>query len=565
MDTHNRSIHRLDRWSQSFAPATKVETVRFISPSGRAESRPVFAHQAAEFKYDPHGYEEMTPAGPVVLMVRFSPQETGEYHYQALRGGIVAAEGSFSSLPSDHPGFVTISQQDPRYFACSNGESYCPIGLNLCSPPQYLLPQGMAHFETGSQYATLGLREYERWFRLLAQNGGNFTRIWLSNPYLAAETEIAGEVDLLRFNRLDGLVELARAYGIRLKLCFDHFRVIDNGQPTTQPYFLRKLRHPRTTQSPAGMDEWLSDPAWQDLWFQKVQAYLARYAGDPIVMAWELWNEMDCVETSRWDLVRDWTALMLRRIKAAAPDQLVVQSLGSFDDVAKFHVQDDLKAMPEMDFQQVHRYLDQGAPWEVCTLDPVQFSLEAVQQTRRPDRPVLLAETGAVNDRHTGLFRYCRMDDRGIIFHDTTFPAFFAGAAGTGQEWFWDRYVDEKNCWGQFRAFADLLAGVSLDQEGFTFNDRSNDQAWCLALEGRRTWLLWIRSKADRWDKVLRDGQEPAPISTARFALPADLAAARLSLHASWPEDQARAQASIEGSHLVVSGFSWGVMVKLTI
>jgi hypothetical protein len=541
-----------------------VDFVRFTAPSGRSEIRPVFAHQPAEFKYDSHGYEETTPLGPIVMLARFFPQETGAYQYQALRGESIIVEGSFTTTPSDHPGFVTISQKDPRYFAYSNGETYCPIGLNLCAPARYLLPQGMAHFETGSQYASLGLREYERWFRLLAQNGGNFTRIWLSNPYLEAETETAGEVDLLRFNRLDGLVELARTYGIRLKLCFDHFRAFDNGQPSSQPFFLRKMRHPRTARTPSGMEEWLSDPVWQDLWFQKVRAYLARYAGDPIVMAWELWNEMDCVETSRWDLVRDWTALMLRRIKAAAPDQLVVQSLGSFDDVSKFRVQDDLKAMPEMDFQQVHRYLDQGAPWAVCTLDPVQFSLEAVQQTRRPDRPILLAETGAVNDRHTGLFRYCRMDNRGIIFHDTTFPAFFAGAAGTGQEWFWDRYVDEKNCWGQFRAFADLLAGVSLDQEDFTVSDRSTAQAWCLGLEGRRTCLLWIRSRADRWDKVLRDDLEPAQIGAERFALADGFAAAHLTLHSSWPEDQARAQARIEGSQLVVEGFSWGVMVKLS-
>ncbi len=58
--------------------------------------------------------------------------------------------------------------------------------------------------------ATFGLREYRRWFRLLAENGGKFTRIWLSGAYLQAETEVAGEVTPLIFNRLDGIVELAR-------------------------------------------------------------------------------------------------------------------------------------------------------------------------------------------------------------------------------------------------------------------------------------------------------------------------------------------------------------------
>ncbi len=146
--------------------------------------------------------------------------------------------------------------------------------------------------------------------------------------------------------------------------------------------------------------------------------------------------------------------------------------------------------MDEMDFQQVHRYLDQGAPWEICNLDPVAFSIDAIQRARRPDRPVLLAETGAVNDRHTGPFRYFRMDRRGMIFHDTTFPAFFAGAAGTGHNWWWDSYVDQKNLWGQFRPFANLFQGVALDQENFrpwTFQYR----AWCLVFK-RKAQLAWV-------------------------------------------------------------------------
>jgi hypothetical protein len=558
------SIERFSRWKKTFEASDRIEAVRFTSPSGRIQLRPAFAHQPILIQYDLHGYEQIAPDGPVCSMVSFTPQEAGLYHYEALRGETVLAQGAFECATSSAPGFVTVSPNDPRYFGLSNGASFCPIGVNLCSPVRYQLPQGMAHFDTSTQTATLGLHEYERWFRLLAENGGNFTRIWLSNPTFEAETETAGEMDLLQLSRLDGLVELARAYGIRLKMCFDHFRAIDNGQPSSQPYFLRKLRHPGTGRSPSGMEEWLTGPEWQNFWFKKVEAYLARYGDDPIIFAWELWNEMDCVETQRWELVRDWTALMLGRIKAASPCNLVVQSLGSFDDVAKFRVQDDLKAMPEMDFQQVHRYLDQGAPWDVCTLDPVQFSIEAVQQTRRPDKPVLLAETGAVNDRHTGLFRFCRMDNHGIIFHDTTFPAFFAGAAGSGHEWFWDSYVDAKNLWGQLSGLARLVAGISLDKEAFRPLDLSNEQAWCLVLAGQNNWLVWIRSKADRWDKVLRDGLEPAEIRSIRFNLGSEVPAADLELYSAWPEDETRAQASLQNGDLLLTGFCFGVMVKLS-
>jgi hypothetical protein len=531
-------------------------------PAGNVAARPIFEHQPAEFRYDQHGYEELLPVGERVKMVRFTPVMAGVYHYEALRGDQPVVEGTFTCTPSDHPGYVEISRKDPRYFAFSNGEPYCAIGVNLCAPPTYPLPQGMDHFEVGSKSATLGLREYRRWFRLMAENGGNFTRIWLSNSYLQTETENAGEVNSLPFNRLDGIIELAREYGIRLKLCFDHFRTFGSKNPVHQTFFLRSLTDPASGQKPASMDEWLASPAWQDLWFQKARAYLARYGGDPVVMAWELWNEMDCVE-GRWELVREWTRSMLARIKAVEPSQLVVQSLGSFDEERKRAVQDDLKNMPEMDFQQVHRYLDQGAPWQISALDPVAFSINAIQETRRPDRPVLLAETGAVNDRHTGPFRYYRMDERGIIFHDTTFPAFFAGGAGSGHNWWWDSYVDQKNLWSQLKPFADLLTGVALDQEGFELVDASNDQAWCLALKGRRTLLAWIRSRADSWHAVLRDECPPPLLGSQVFKIGLPGLLKQMSFRSFWPEEEPSLTVRVAGEDLQVENLRCGAVVRV--
>lgn len=556
------NITQYGRWSREFALEEGIEQVRFTAPSGQVSIRPTFLHQPGRFEYDQHGYEQLHPAGQPVSMVRFTPKETGRYRFEALRAGQVVHQGSFESTASEHPGYVMISPKDRRYFCFSNGQPYCAIGVNLCGPAMYPLPQGMEHFEIGQQSASLGLHEYRRWFRLLAENGGNFTRIWLSNAYFQAETEEAGQVNPLRFNRLDGLIELAREYGIRLKLCFDHFRAFPTQQNRTVPVFVRRLRDPQTGREPLSVDDWLRDPLWQERWFEKVQAYLARYGGDPTVMAWELWNEMDCVVTEQWELVRDWTRAMLRRIKQHAPDQLVVNSLGSFDDEAKLGVYADFAQMAEMDFQQVHRYLDQGAPWAICRSDPVAFSIDAIQRGQGKDRPTLLAETGAVNDRHTGVFRYCRMDRRGIIFHDTTFPAFFAGAAGTGHNWFWDSYVDQKNLWGQLKPFAELVAGIALDEEGFRPVDLSNAQTWCLGLAGNDTLLLWLRSRADTWENVLRDEHEAEAVSGS-FPLGALLPAhARLQVFSCWPEDPANAR--LQDGILVIDQLRSGLMVRIS-
>ncbi len=459
------TVRQYDRWQGVCDGPGDADCVILTDPQGGSIRRPAFLHQPAAFAYDDRGYESISAAGDVVLAARATPHLAGLWKYSWLSHGRVVREGQFQCEASPHPGYVEISPHDGRYFRFTHGQPYVPIGLNLCRPADYPISTGR-EFQTGPGLATLGAREFQRWFHSLAANGGNFARLWLGARYFQPEGEVAGELDLLRFAAIDRVIELARQYDIRLKLCLEYFRTFRPG--TAQS---RVLRHPDDGRSPQSMDEWFEGVDWQSLWMRKVTALLARYGDDPVVMAWELWNEIDCCETRGFHVQEAWTRRLLKEIKAASPRNLVTNSLGSFDCEHKQALQDAF-AMEEMDFQQVHRYLDQGAPLACCR-DPVAFSWDAVRCSRRPDRPVLLAETGAVNDSHSGPFRYYRADHEGIIFHDTTYPAFFAGAAGSGHIWHWDCYVDQKNLWQSFGALAEALRGVAVDREQFSTVDLS--------------------------------------------------------------------------------------------
>lgn len=539
-----------------FSGTETVDAVMFIGPQGQTCRRPVFLHQPVAFTYDDHGYEAIAAEGAPIPAARFTPDVPGEWRYTWLDGTRAVEEGAFTCEASDHPGFVEISRHDPRYFAFTSGAPYVALGLNLCWPATFALSTGR-EFQTGSGRATLGAREFERWFRTLAENGGNFARLWLGMHYLQAEGEVAGDLDPLRLGALDRVVELARQYGIRLKLCLEYFRTFEPGSPQS-----RTLRHPADGRSPANMDEWFQSADWQGLWQRKVQALLARYGDDPVVMAWELWNEINCCATSTFAVQEEWTRLVLPGIKAAAPRNLVVNSLGSFDREDMQSQYDGFK-MAEMDFQQVHRYLDQGAPWELCHTDAVAFSIDAVQRARRPDRPVLLAETGAVNDCHSGPFRYYRADHDGLIFHDTTYPAFFAGSAGSGHIWHWDNYVDDKNLWAGFRALGALLDGVAVDREAFAPQDLSTDDYWCLVLRGTTCTLGWLRNRADRWDHVLRDGATPPQISEATLSLASlGLAEAAVEVFCPWIGDGNDA-ATVRDSLVCFPPFRHGLVFRL--
>jgi hypothetical protein len=553
---HMAGLDCHQRWHGEYSGTATPDGIRFFAPDGRECRRPVFRHQPATFSYDEHGYESITPDGDPVWAGRFTPDQAGLWHYAWLEGEVALLEGALSCAAGDHPGYVEISRHDPRYFAFTNGEPYVPIGLNLCLPEFFALSTG-EEFKTGSKRGTLGARQYERWFRELAANGGNFARLWLGHSYFQTETEVAGELDLLRLAALDRVVDLARGFGIRLKLCLEHFRCFGDGS-----FPSRILRHPHDGRTPRDMDEWFQSPDWQGLWRHKLDALLARYADDPVVMAWELWNEINCCFTSAFTVQEEWTRRLLCEIKSASPRNLVTNSLGSFDhDGAQ--AQQDAFQMPEMDFQQVHRYLDQGAPLATCRTDTVALSVDAVRRSRRADRPVLLAETGAVNDCHSGPFRYYVADHDGLIFHDTTYAAFFAGAAGSGHIWHWDRYVDQKNLWPGFRALAAALRGVAVDREGFTPFDLSSNAYWCLGLLGRTVALLWLRNKADRWDRVLRDGQVSPPVEDAQVNLAVLGGEARATeLFRPWPDDGVGAVV-IDGATLILPPFTHGFICRV--
>ncbi|MCY3023121.1 MAG: cellulase family glycosylhydrolase [Planctomycetota bacterium] len=543
------------RWEKLFDAQLKIDRVEFTGPDGKTETRPAFLHQPAEFSYDRHGYESLKPKGPPVTAVRFTPAKAGKYRYRALGGQNAAEEGELVCEASSHPGYVIVSARDSRYFALTGGASFCPIGVNLCWPETFALPSGKEFGASGAR-GTLGCGQYKRWLAELSRNGGNFIRIWAANGYFEAQTETAGKMDDLMFNKLDRVIELARENNVRVKLCMDYFRSFRSGAPMR-----RTLKHPDDGRSPKDMNEFFREKTWRDLWLKKLRAYEARYGGDPAVAVIELWNEINACEGD-WEAKRDWTRDMLRELKPMFPRQLVVNSLGSYDsDWAKQH-HVDFK-MDEMPFQQVHRYLDQGAAYKICS-DPVAFSIDATNVARRPDRPILLAETGGVNDNHTGPFRFYAADHRGIIFHDTTFPAFFAGAAGTGQIWHWDCYVDQKNLWPAFKPFADMLAGVQLDQEDFKPADLSNDKAWCLVLRGKKHVLVWARNKADRWDLVLRDGQEPPLLKNMSFDLaPLGLKGGTLTVSSQWPEMLTGAK--LDAGQLSLPPFRYGLMAKIVL
>ena len=225
-----------------------------------------------------------------------------------------------SVMLADEP-FVRVSPRDNRYFELSDGKPYIPIGLNMIAPPGRDEKQALATMDD--------------WMGKLSANGGNYIRLWLSNPFFDVEHTQSGVYDEEKAKRIDAVLALARKYNIRVKMTLEHFRHLGDGKQT----WAGKPLHQASRGGPArDIVDFFANPASREQFQKKLDWYAKRYGDDPTIFAWELWNEFNAVQDmwkpEQWregGLALDWTRVMLDALHERFPKNLSVQSLGSFD------------------------------------------------------------------------------------------------------------------------------------------------------------------------------------------------------------------------------------------
>jgi hypothetical protein len=167
--------------------------------------------------------------------------------------------------------------------------------------------------------------------------------------------------------------------------------------------------------------------------------------------------------------------------------------------------------MPGNEIAQVHRYLDLGAKMELCKAPMDIICSSAVEEllSYHTGKPVILAETGAVEPQHAGPSKYYPLDTAGMLLHDILFAPFFSGSAGTGMSWHWESYVHKNNLWYHFQRFNEAIKGINPIEEKFMPVKEETSAVRIYLLKGKKTTLLWLRDKMNNWESELQKGIGP--------------------------------------------------------
>jgi len=420
---------------------------------------------------------------------------------------------SEKNLKSDNPavnnGFIRVSSEDPRYFEYSDGSPYIPVGMNMISP--------------GGRYRNnpdSSLYDFGQWMKNISGNGGNFIRVWLSNNFWDIEDQRAGEYREEKARRIDRMLEMAETSNLKVKMTLEHFRSLTLKE-NPQSWAVKSVYHTSDGGPLDSIRQYLTSVSGQKLFIGKLDFYQKRYGSNQVIFGWELWNEMNAMKGPEDSIFFAWNEMMLDETKKRFPDNLVMQSLGSFDDERVRPIYKRMMLIPQNEIAQVHRYLDLGAQMEECKMPMDIICSSAVEEliSYNTGKPVILAETGAVEPRHSGPSKFYQVDTTGMLLHDILFAPFFSGSAGAGMSWHWDSYVERNDLWYHFKRFSEAVANINPVKEKFVVSRPETEILRIYQLTGQETILLWLRDKRNNWESELRDGIPPLLIQDADIDL----------------------------------------------
>lgn len=421
--------------------------IQFIC-HGKIYNVPAFYMQDAKADEESNKYITTNTEWP--WRVRFAVPDTGNWQCNLLIGETVEKSVpkfsgiSFSCVAGKNHGYLNVAP-DKKYFQFTDGTPFFPLGQNIAWSDPLLREHAETEPEKYGGY--YGVYHY---LNNLADNGGNYVRVYMAHWSTGLEWEELGVYDQTRAIALDSIMKIAEARGLHVQLAIDLSvgTGINIPQNEWSPY--RKT----FVKENGKAADFLNDTNALKAIDNYIKYIYARWAFSPTVASIEILSEQNY-----WDgfeehenYFRNFITHVNNLLRNDLGDK--VHMLSTCCGEKKYS---DIFSNPALSFCDLHYYSNRFIS------NAQRFEIIHDRAYEKNNKPFLFGETGMINGPKNNSdaddFEHCN----DINFHNTFWSTMFMGDAGCGIYWWqWKSDSNRENNFPALRFFLDSVAGYAM-------------------------------------------------------------------------------------------------------
>ena len=415
------SINLLAKWNNPYLQEDVALDMLLLTPSQKKITLPCY-------------YESGESGKPSTWKARFAPQEEGAYTYcfEFRKSGKIketSEKKEFNASKSGKPGFLHV--RDSWTLQFDNNSPFRGIGENICWESRD--QDDSKFFKELHEMASVF--NYEYMLPKFAENGGNFTRIWIcswnlpfdykgnfNNSRYTPSDEFYNPSALKKMDRLFELSDSLQLY-IMLTLGQGGFMERDGGlAKTAEDFFI--------------------NPKVKERYKNRLRYIVARWGYSTSIAMWEFFNEVDNVQFRnknnpiKGEYIVDWHDEMSRYLKSIDPYNHIVTTSISHRDI------EGLNSIENIDINQKHIY-------NATTNIPNEIN----EYTTKYNKPYIIGEFGYEWDwsKNFNDFAYGMEVDfkRGLWY------GLFSPTPVTPMSWWWE-FFDNRHMTTYFKGIREI-------------------------------------------------------------------------------------------------------------
>ena len=363
-----------------FDPAVNDVKVSFKSKSGKTSERIAFFSRN---KWQVKGYLP----------------EPGTYTANVTINGKPSVKLLAVTVANKKPEMI---QTDGKWFKKASGAPYWPVGINVAwgSGPTKQVPS---------------------YFPLMKKAGMNWSRVWGChwddrNPYWMTNSlnPKDGWMSEVALDRWDTVVKAAETNGIHFQFVLFHHGMFSS---SVNPNWLDHPWNAKNGGFLKSASDFFSDPEAKRRTKMLLRYYVARFGYSTSIMAWELFNEVQFVDRIRekqdWTTVGKWHDEMAQYLRSIDTNKHLITTSSELDK----------PIWAQTDYLQGHGY-------------PASVAGLLAATPNGGTKPMFYGEVGPGDGDQNN------PEAAKTARREAFWSALFAGHAGAGQYWYWDKMDD---------------------------------------------------------------------------------------------------------------------------